>query len=227
VKPQHFAILAGSLLVIGFLLVWAGKPAPTSPPMVPSPDHLVTVVGDGEVRPKPDLVLLTFGIMTQGPSASEADGLGLATVGRLKAVLVTAGADESSLEILPTGVKSITLPDSSGAMRMTGYQAQFRLNAKVALVTKVQAVIDAGLGVGNTTLDKIAYTLEKPEAVKQAALKEALANARIRADAMAQADGGKLGALQSMEAQLEETPPVALSPNSLVVSAHVKATFGY
>lgn len=226
-KPQHFAVLAGSLLLVAVILMITGRPQPSTPAAT-APDHLVTVIGEGEVRVHPDQVVLTFGVLTLGPSAREAEALNVASVGRVRAALVAAGLDEDQVEIARQELVPESYQDYAGQTRMSGFQARAHITALLRAPSKADAAIDAALGAGATSLDSVAYGVAGIEVARQSALAKALENARQRAAAIAAADGQSLGDLRHAEALVDEpgTLPGA-SPTVMSVKVRVKATFGY
>lgn len=110
--------------------------------------------------------------------------------------------------------------------RISGYQAQNRITGTVRNPAKAQAVVDAALAAGATSLEGIVYALENPEPSRQAATRAALDNARARATAMVRAEGGSLGEMTNMELLQVEAPPGDI-PIAVIFRARVQATFGY
>jgi uncharacterized protein YggE len=227
-KPQHFAVLAGSLLLIALVLIVTGRPqadpAPTA--AVQPAAHVITVAGDGEVRVRPDLATISFGVLTNGASAAEAEALNVASVQRVRDALVAAGVDEHGLDITRKTLNATTFQDFAGATRVAGYQAQYRISGSVKNPAKVQAVVDAALAAGATSLEGVVYTLESPEASRQAATQAALDSARARATALVRAEGGRLGDMTAMEVIQVEAPPADV-PTAAIFRARVRASFGY
>jgi uncharacterized protein YggE len=227
VKSQHFAALVGALLLVAALLLVTGKPEGEPAPAATEPDRVVTVTGEGEVRVKPDEAHVSFGVLMHGPSAAEAEALALETARRVQEAIAQAGGDVDRLEISHLTLSATTYQDFAGTARISGFQAQASVQAVIRNLSKVQAVLDAGLAAGATSLDGVAYTLENPESAKQAAMKAALENARQRATTLVRAEGERLGELRNVEVLLEENTQSAASPASLVFRARVRATFGY
>ena len=226
-KPQHFAVLAGSLLLVAVVLMITGRPTPSTP-AVTALDHLVTVIGEGEVRVHPDQVVLTFGVVTPGPSGREAEALNVASVKRVRAALVAAGLDEDQVETSRREVVPDSYQDYAGLTHVTGFQARARITALLRVPSKVDAAVDAALGAGATSMDGIAYGVAGMEAARQSALAKALENARQRAAVVASADGGSLGDLKHSEVLADETGSLPVASSTVIsVKVRVKATFGY
>jgi len=225
VKPQHFSVLAGFLLLTALVLVLTGRPADRAGTKALTPARVVTVTGEGEVRVKPDTMLVTFGVNLHRTSAVDAEKQALDTMAQIRTAVVQAGAEGERTELSVVILTPDTYQDFSGTVRISGFQAKGTVEGVVRHISRAQDVLDAGLGAGATSVDAVRYTLADAETARQAAMKAALDNARERAGAMARADGERLGPLQSMEVLLEESP--AGTAEGLVFRAKVKAAFAY
>jgi len=218
--------VAGVLALAAIALMFPGGTSQRG--RVVEPSRTVTVTGEGEVRVRPDLAQLTFGVITHGASATEAEALVLASARQIQTALVQAGADDQTVEPSHAAVVTNTYQDYTGVVRIGSFQGRSAVRGTVRTLSKVQASIDAGLAAGATSLESVVYLLENPEPAKESAMKAALENARERASVIVRSDGERLGPLKSMEVLLEEAPPTAgASPGSLLFRAKVKATFEY
>lgn len=227
-KPQHFAAVAGFLVLTALVLIFTGRPQAGNGDAAKSPENLVTVIGEGEVRAKPNMVRITFGILsTDRASAVEAEALSLASVGRVRDSLISAGVDEELIEVSQSTITAITDQDFGGAPRIAGYEARVKITVVMKYPGKVQAVIDSAVGAGANSLDEVLYALDDAEDEKQEALAKALANARLRAAALTKASDGAVGDLISMEMLEAENTPSATSPRGLIFKARVKASYGF
>ncbi|MFZ5814560.1 MAG: SIMPL domain-containing protein [Bacillota bacterium] len=229
-KPQHFAALAGSLLVMALILLLAGRPLPAKDPVEEQPPRTVTVLGEGEMRAKPDQVILTFGvsIWTQGASAAEAEALHLASVTRLTAALRKLGLSPQQIQAEAPVVTPLTRQDYAGKTYLTGFQAEGRVAVTLTALERVEAVIAAGLANGATGLYATAYGLQDAEEVRREAVRAAIASAESQAAAIVQGQDRTLGALLSVEVLEEESPTqTPSSPGDLIFRARVRATYEY
>lgn len=229
-KPQNFAILTGCLLVAAVLLMVTGNPRQSAADRAAAqaPSRVITVVGEAEVHIKPDLATVTFGVLTTGASATEAEALSLASAKHIQAAMIAAGVDEQGLESAQVALTPVMHQDFTGVSRIAGYQAKATIRGTVRKMDKVQPVVDAALAAGASSLEGVVYWQADPEQGKENAMAAALDNARKRAAAMAQADGDTLGELRSMEVLPDEAPPApAATPGTLVFRARVRATFAY
>ncbi|HWI60484.1 MAG TPA: SIMPL domain-containing protein [Symbiobacteriaceae bacterium] len=228
-KPQHFAALAGFLLLAAVLLVVTGGPVVdrTGARDPNTSARVITVTGEGEVKVRPDTVLVTFGVTLHRASAVDAEKEALAAMTLIQTALAKAGAEEGRIELSSIQLTPDTYQDFSGTVRISGFQAKGTVQGVLRSIGRVQEALDAGLSAGATSVESVQYTLADAETSKQAAMKAALENARTRAAAMARAEGERLGSLQSMDVLLDATPGPATTPGGLLFRATVRATFDY
>ena len=226
-KPQHFAVAASLLLLVALALIFTAKPPQNPVPTVDTAtDQLVTVIGEAEVKAKPDLATINLGVRVHGDSAYEAESLLLAFAANIKNAMVSAGVDGDLVEISRPELQPDTHQDYSGATQIAGYTAQARVVGTLKNLGKVQAVIDSGLIAGATSVESVTYAVSNPESARQSAISKALDNARARAGVLAKNAGGSISLLKSAEVLPDDAPPQA-SASGVIFKVRVKATFAY
>ncbi len=228
-KPQYFAAVAGTLLVVALILLFAGRSLPGDGQVADSPPRLITALGEGEIQVKPDQVTLTFGVATwtQGASAVEAEALNGASVRRLRETLISAGASEAQIETGRLTVVPLTRQDYAGKTYLAGFAAQNRVTVTLPPGPRVDTLIAAGLANGATSLEETVYRVLDPEAAMQEALGAAIANAGRQAQAIAGSQDRTLGELMSVEVLAEERVEQAPVPGDLLFRVQVRLTYRF
>jgi len=213
------------------------------PPPVPS----LTVQGDARVQAAPDEATVRLGVVAQAPTAGAAQ----AEVNRVaNAVLTAVGRlgvpreriQTSELQLFPVYSQEPPGPERAGEPRITGYRATNAVSVRLDQLDKVGPVVDAGLGAGANQVEGVSFGLRSDLAARQQALREAAAEARQKAQALAAALGVELVelleaaeggtqvvtprfAMARMAAdtlQMEATP---VAPGQIAVDASVTLTF--
>lgn len=224
-KPQQFGVAAGALLVLAVLLIITVKPPGVAAPLKPS-ERTITVIGEGEVRSKPNQVIVTVGILTHGASASEVEASLLASVARVKSALAIVGLAEGEMTVSDPELVPTTQQSAAGAPTISGYRSQVRLTATTGQIGRAQAIVDAALAVGATSVEGIRYALADPETALQQAAALALDNARKRAQALARASGNSIGELLSVEVLDQPDGPLGGdTPGNLIYQVRVRAKY--
>jgi len=85
-----------------------------------------------------------------------------------------------------------------GDTRITGYQASNQLTVTVNDLGRISAVIDGAIGSGANNSNGVSFGFKDDDGLKRQALVGAAQNARIKAQAVADAMGVSLQGLQSL-----------------------------
>ncbi|MFL6234999.1 MAG: SIMPL domain-containing protein [Thermoanaerobaculia bacterium] len=149
---------------------------------------ILTVSGTGQARVAPDEATVRLGVLAQAPTAREAQ----AQVNRsAQAVLDAIRKAGIPAERIQTTGLSLNPQYAEGrgnqGPRITGYQASNTVTVQVEDLAKVGPVIDAGLSSGANNLDGVDFGLRNDGPARATALTEAVASARLKAEALARA----------------------------------------
>jgi uncharacterized protein len=151
---------------------------------------VLSVSGTGEARVAPDEATVRLGVVAQAPTARKAqEQVNRVASGVLEAIrtlgIKAEDVQTSGLSLFP--VYSQGRNEEQQAPRITGYQANYTVTARIEDLSKVGPVIDAGLSSGANTLEGVTFGLRDDEAARVAALTDAVRKARAKAEALAQA----------------------------------------
>jgi uncharacterized protein len=168
---------------------------PTSPP---PPDHRprpgrITVPGHGAVRVSPDVASVRFGVAIVRPTAAEARSAAASTMEAILAALTAAGVERRDLRTALVGLDAVRDYSSGGAPRVTGYQLTNTVEATVRRIESAGELIDAALAAGATTMDSLTFGVADPAPPLDEARRAAVADARRRAETLADEAGVRLG----------------------------------
>ncbi|MCA8884609.1 MAG: SIMPL domain-containing protein [Rhodobacteraceae bacterium] len=189
-KRTAFAAIAGLALMAGAALAQA---APT--------ERTITVTGLGSVETAPDMAWLQLGVVSRASSAD----LALADMARsLKQVMTTLeaqGVDPSRVQTQGLGLfplRSNTASARAQGAEIQGFEAQSRLQVEILDLPGLGGIIDAAVRSGANDLANLSFGIQdidaKTNEARQAAMADAMATARLYADAA----GLRLGAVQSI-----------------------------
>lgn len=198
----------GSVLLAAFSIapvaLRAQSPTPVGAPIVPS---LVTS-GQGEAKVTPDRVSVLVNVQTRAATAAAAAAT---NAQRTKAVLDALGRlglpkDQLSTEGY-SAYPEMTYDRDGGTPRVTGYVVTNSVRAESKRVEQAGAIIDAALGAGANLINSLSFYASTIDEPRRQAIALAVASARADAEAMAQAAGGRLGALIELSTQGPTAPP--------------------
>ena len=207
------------------------------------PPRRIVVTGTGEATARPDIAVISAGVVVQGGTASAA----LADNGRaMNAVLQQlrtsglADADVQTSEFSVTPLYESQPPEreTTAPPRIIGYQVSNRVTARVRDIDRLGAVLDALVNAGATNVDGPWFDIADPEEVLGQARDAAVADALARARRYAAAAGVRLGEIILIEETGAFVPPprpmmraeamaadVPIAPGQTELSASVTITF--
>lgn len=172
-----------------------------APAWADEPRALITVSGEGSVSAVPDMATVSLGVTTTGETAKaalDANGSALhAVIERLKAAGVApADIQTSGLSLGPVFDYSGSTPGE--APKPTGFQASNMVTVEVHTLPTLGEMLDAAVSDGANTLNGVFFGLEDNTSKADEARLKAMADARRKAELLAEAAGAKLGAIASI-----------------------------
>lgn len=196
------------LLLAGVLLVAAAIAGVAQPHLgrsaTPSPGSTITVTGNGTVDATPDQASFGFGVTTNGATAAEALSRNASQARAIIDALKKAGVGSSDIQ---TTQVSLWPQTSSNGTRITGYQASNSVQVTAAL-GKSGSLVDAAVRAGANNVDGPSLDTADRSALYNEALKQALGEAKQKAQAIANATGLTLGAALKVREGGAPTPIV-------------------
>ncbi len=154
----------------------------------------ITVTGEATVQSAPDMATIMLGVTTDGQTASEAMSANNTAVSAVISRLIAAGIEERDLQTSNLSLNPNWVGYDSGSMpTIAGYSAMNMLNVRVRDLAQLGTLLDASITDGANTLNGITFELSNPRPTMDQARKEAVADAKARAELFAAAAGVTLG----------------------------------
>jgi uncharacterized protein YggE len=193
-KIVRIAALA-ALVLVAAALAGAGRPEAAHGVAAENQDDRITVNGTGAVTTVPDRAELGFGVVTQANTARAALSANAAAARRVVEALRGAGIAAADVQ-----TRQIFLSPrySEQGQDIVGYTAQTSVSARLRELNRAGAVIDAAVGAGANTVDGPSLSRSDQTEVYRTALRNAVADARAKAQALAAAGGVTLGSVLSV-----------------------------
>ncbi len=190
------------------------------------PVNTISVSADGKVTATPDLATVDLGVMTQASTATGAKNQNDQKVNQVIAFvkqqgIAAADIQTQQLNLYPQqSYDGVMIPGGvSSTPKITGYQANQTVEIKIHGVDKDQAVLekilDGSVNNGANEVDGVNFSFNNPDSLQQKAQEQAIANAKVKAQALAQAAGLSLGKVVSISEISSNLPvPVPYALNS-------------
>jgi uncharacterized protein len=199
----------------------------------------ITVGGQSSLQVAPDRARITLGVEADGATASAARQAMAAAMTKIAESLRQLGLREQDLKTVEVSLIPVR-EYNDGRERLRGYRAANRLEVTLNNLDQVGAVTDAAVAAGANGVNDLRYYREDLAAVRAQALAQAVADARIRAEAAAKAAGLKLGAVAELtegaagtsapvpmfqQAEMKGAAQTPTSPGLMTIESNVTVRF--
>ncbi len=172
--------------------------------------HTISVTGTGSVEAAPDMATLMIGVTTQAETAAEALAANTEATNAVIARLTASGIEARDMQTSNLSINPNWTGYDSSTPTIAGYVASNMLTVRVRVLDTTGAVLDAAVTDGANTLNGLTFGLADPEPAYNEARKEAVADARAKAELLAGAAGVKLGPVLSIADQGAMTDPAPM-----------------
>lgn len=156
----------------------------------------IFVNGRGEVAVVPDVATLRLGIEAQSHSVAAAQSQANETMDQVMAALTANGVAEKDIQTQYFNIHRVTRWDNERQQEIViGYRVTNMVAAKIREIDNAGTIIDAVAVAGGdlTRIDSISFSVDDPSAYHQEARQKAMADARAKAEQLAELAGVELG----------------------------------
>ena len=181
-----------ALLALAAALLAGGADAATT---AGSNTDSVTVGGMGTATAVPDVAEFDFTVQTKGATAAATLNRNSTDTRAVIAAVEAAGVAAASVQTAQVSLDPVT---SSDGMTITGYTASDTISVTKVAIAKAGAVVDAAVGAGANGVSGPSLTVSSQDDLYAQALKAAVAQAKTKAQALAEAAGRTLGAVTTI-----------------------------
>ncbi len=181
----------------------------------------ITVTGVGTVLGRPDTMTVTIGVNVVRPTVSEATAEATASATALFEALEAAGVAEQDIQTQNYSIWPQYRYDEGRAPELTGYQVSNTVLATIRDVDSAGSVIDAAVAAGgdNSVVQGIGFSVEDDTERLAEARAKAFADARAKAEQLAELAGVELGRVLRMAETLGGQSPLFAAESMAADSA--------
>jgi len=224
--------LAGLLLaasaIAGVAQPHFGRAADTTPQ-----SKTITVTGNGTVTVVPDRASFGFSAETRADTAKNALARNADLANAIVAALKSAGIAAADIQTQQVSLSPQTNQDGT---QVVGYTASTSVSVQTT-IAKAGAIVDAAVGAGANGVSGPSLSRSDQDAQYRDALKQAVADAKEKAQALATAGGLSLGGVRTMVEGSNSMPipfavgktadaaGVAIEPGTQEIDASVTVTY--
>jgi uncharacterized protein len=220
-------------LAVAAVALLAGAAGAGGSPQTAATQHSIVVSGNGSVATVPDRAQLSFGVSSDAKTASAALHANAAEMTKVIAALKGQGIAAADIR---TQFVSLSPRYTPNGEDIVGYTAANSVNATVRRLDKVGSVIDAAVDAGANQVSGPNLVRSDQTALYRRALRAAIANAKGKAQTIAQASGLHLRRITDVSesggpppvpeaAKVGAGPSTPIEPGTQLVEASVTVTF--
>jgi len=165
-------------------------------------DHrrTISLAATGSVRTAPDKVDISTGVTSQAPTAKEALAKNSTAMSQVIDALKAEGLDPKDIQTTNFSVQPVYEERKEGhAPAIIAYQVTNSVRITVHDIGKLGGILDKVVTLGANDVGAIEFGVSEPEALKDEARKQAVAKATANAKLYADAAGGTLGNVLSID----------------------------
>lgn len=173
----------------------------------------ITVSGTGEASAAPDMATIDLGIETFAPTVAEARDRAARAASSLIASVKANGVADRDIQTRQVGVNPVYDYSRPGQPVITGYTVSNILTVRVRDLDRLSRVIDDAIAAAGDTVrvNGLQFGVSDREALLETARKNAVADARKRAETYAAAAGVRLGGVIAISETAVSSPmPLAV-----------------
>jgi uncharacterized protein len=213
-------IAIAALLVLGVAAIaGVGRPEAAGGAS-DEPSEGITVTGNGEARATPDRATLTFSVQDEAPTAAKAQAANAAAVRELIAALKNAGVQAKDLKTEHFDVSPQY--DADRDARSHGYLANSMVSVSNQPLDRASRLAETGVAAGADSVSGPSLDVADRDAEYRAALKDAFADARTKAEELAAAAGVSLGEVTAIVEGSQPQPYYALAERAADAKAPIE-----
>jgi len=171
----------------------------------------IWVSGKGVVTVTPDIATLRLGVEVQAATVAAAQSQATVTMDEVMAALTDNGIAEKDIQTQYYSIRQVTKWDRDDEEEVViGYRVTNTVNAKIRDIDKAGTVIDAVAAAGGDLIriDSIDFSVDDPSAYYEEAREKAMADAKAKAEQLAELAGAKLGKATYISESSQAPPPI-------------------
>jgi len=203
----------------------------------------IWVSGQGKVTAVTDIATLRLGVQAQAASVADAQAQAASAMDKVMTALTSNGVAKKDIQTQNFNITKLTRYDDKTQTEVViGYQVTNTVTAKIRDTSRAGVIIDdvAVAGGDLTRIDGIDFSIDDPTAYYTDARKLAMADAKAKANQLAQLAGVTLGNATyitensysppiaspfAFEAKAVGAPTTPISPGEAEINATVQVTF--
>lgn len=186
----------------------------------------ITVTGEGRVSAAPDMAVLRLGVSREARKASDAMRLASEAAAAVLAQVKKAGVAARDVQTANVSLSPRWQNEKNTAPRIVGYIASNDLSVRVRDLESLGALMDSVVSDGANQMNGLSFAIAEPRPLQDQARQAAVADARAKAELLAQAAEVSLGAVMTISESGGFRAPVAMARGAMMEFSAVPIAAG-
>ena len=168
----------------------------------------ITVSGKGTAGSPPDMATIQTGVTTKAPTAKEALAANNTAMKKVLDILKSRNIDHKDIQTSGFNVypEYRRQPRGGRTNEIEGYRVSNNVRVKVRNLARLGEVLDAVVQAGSNQISGVSFSIAKPREIMNKARRNAIDDARGRAELYAQATNTRVGRVISISEQSIQPP---------------------
>lgn len=158
----------------------------------------LSVEGTGEANTAPDQATVAIGITTHAADAAKAQNDNAWTAAQIQKAIAALGIDAKDIQTQNYSFRPTYRTEENRRGEINGYTVDNTVLVCVRDIKLTGKVVDAALSHGANEISSLSFTASDARALRKVALKNAIADARDKADIIAQGLGKRIVGIQTV-----------------------------
>lgn len=193
------ALLAAAVLLVTFASPLRAEERPMH--------RLITVSASGYADAEPDRATISAGVAAEAETAAAALSANTELMQKVIAGLKESGIDAKDIQTRNFNVEPRYTNPRDGTPSIDGYRVSNQVTLVVRDLKALGGLLDKLVSLGANQVNGLAFEVSRAETLKDEARKEAVANARRRAELLAAAAGADLGEVVTITEEMSYGGP--------------------
>lgn len=249
-RRSNLVLALASLTLVGSLLLSGCAPITEAAqlPADSNPTRTITVVGQGEVKVRPDIANINVGVEVLAPTVEAATGAAERQMNAVLAAIKKLGIADKDIQTSNFAINferqtsDVSLPRAEGTSGDTestagNYRVSNMVQVTIRDLDQVGAVLGAAVQAGANSVWGVSYSLDETQTLEATAREAAVKDARSRAEALAQLNNVGLGDVIAVSEVVGGASPVfaetamrdyagaSVEPGELTFSKQIQITY--
>ncbi len=170
----------------------------------------ISVAGTSTVTMVPDQATVNASVVTTAPTAAQAVSENNGRYDAVVTAIARTGVKRDDITLTYYNVNYVPRPEQTppnpSPYDRYGYTVSRTFAVKVRAMDRAGSVVDAATSAGATNIESVTFGLSNPETARSKATRDAVNDARAKAEDLARAAGLRITGIRSM--QLEGAPGI-------------------